>query len=60
MNKSNYSTAEDQAILVSEVMKVDFFRKVVNTIEYETTALGGPDKKHLNHYRWENTNKLLG
>ena len=38
MNKSNYSTAEDQAILVSELMKLDFCRKVVNCIEFETTA----------------------
>ena len=60
MNKSNYSTAEDQAILVSEVMKIEFYRKVVNTIVHETVALSGTDKKNLTNYRWENTNKLLG
>ena len=31
MNKNNYSTAEDQAILISECMKNDAFRTVVGT-----------------------------
>lgn len=36
MNKSNYSTASDQVILVNEIMKIDIVRKVVSTVEYET------------------------
>ena len=44
MNKSNYSSAEDQAILVCECMKIEPFRKVVGTIEYETRALTSNDK----------------
>lgn len=36
MNKSNYSTSEDQAILVKEVMKIEFFRRVVGCKEYDT------------------------
>jgi len=39
MNKSNYSSAEDQAILVTECMKFGAFRKVVNTREYHTQAM---------------------
>ena len=34
MNKNNYSTAEDQAILISECMKNEAFRKVVGTKIY--------------------------
>ena len=36
MNKANYSSAEDMALLVQECMKYDPFRKVVNTREYST------------------------
>ena len=61
MNKSNYSSAEDQAILVSECMKYDPFRKVVNTREYSTQALSGYSfASRPTQYFWENTNKLLG
>lgn len=59
MNKSNYSTAEDQAILVRECMKIDIFRMVVRVSEYETKSVGGIDKKFVTVYKWENTNKLL-
>ena len=38
MNKNNWSSAEDQAILISECMKLDSFRKVVGTKTYETKA----------------------
>lgn len=60
MNKSNYSSAEDQAILVSECMKIDPFRKIVGTKVFETKAISGFNKKDLTQYRWENSNKLLG
>jgi serine-type D-Ala-D-Ala carboxypeptidase (penicillin-binding protein 5/6) len=62
MNKFNYSTASDVAILTAECMKMDLFRKVVGTEEYETQALGGSpniDGK-VNQYKWVNSNKLLG
>ena len=36
MNKHNYSSASDQALLVSECMKIDVFRRVVGTKVYET------------------------
>jgi D-alanyl-D-alanine carboxypeptidase (penicillin-binding protein 5/6) len=57
-NTSNYSTAEDQAILVKEVMTIDPFRKVVGTSYHECYAIGGRDKINT-FYKWENTNKLL-
>lgn len=60
MNKSNYSTAEDQAIMVREIMKSDIVRRVVATTEFETQAIGGRDRQNLTVYNWENTNKLLG
>lgn len=60
MNKNNFSTAEDQAILISECMKIDAFRKVVGTKFYETKAIGSQDRANLTIYRWENSNKLLG
>lgn len=63
MNKNNYSTATDVALLTTECMKNEIFRKVVGTVLYETTALGGSPKNgegKLNKYRWENSNKLLG
>lgn len=44
MNKNNWSTAEDQTILISECMKNDQFRKVVGTKSYETLAHGGNNK----------------
>lgn len=34
MNKSNYSTAEDQVRLVSEIMEIDIVRRVVNTSDF--------------------------
>jgi serine-type D-Ala-D-Ala carboxypeptidase (penicillin-binding protein 5/6) len=58
MNKSNYSSAEDQAILVAECMKIVPFRRIVNTEVYETKPINNSKNPHL--YRWENTNKLLG
>ena len=59
MNKSNYSSAHDQALLVAECMKITPFRRIVNTKVYETKPLNNNTKfPHL--YRWENTNKLLG
>lgn len=36
MNKHNFSTAFDQALLVTECMKLDIFRRVVGTKVYET------------------------
>jgi len=64
MNKLNISTAEDQAVLVNECMRIDFFRKVVGTKNYETVALKGspvnPSNGGISYYRWESTNKLLG
>ena len=41
MNKCNFSTVADVAILTAECMKIDLFRKVVGTIQYETSALSG-------------------
>ena len=60
MNKNNWSTAEDQTILISECMKNETFRKVVGTKSYETLAHGGTRLEGLTQYRWENSNKLLG
>jgi len=60
MNKNNFSTAEDQAILISECMKIDAFRKVVGTKQYATKAIGSFDRQNLTNYKWENSNKLLG
>ena len=63
MNKNNFSTAADQAILVSECMKLDIFRRVVGTKEYSTSALSGSPVGgggFTNSYKWENSNKLLG
>lgn len=60
MNKSNYSCAFDQALLVAECMKIEPFRKIVNTKYFDTKALSGFDRKNLTVYHWENTNKLLG
>lgn len=60
MNVSNYSTAEDQALLVTECMKSDMFRKVVGTVTYETKALSSFEKKNSTLYQWQNTNKLVG
>lgn len=59
MNSSNYSTAEDQAILVKEVMSLEPFRRVVGTSYFETRAIMSRDKLNLTYYRWESTNKLL-
>lgn len=60
MNKNNWSTAEDQTILISECMKNETFRKVVGTKTYETLAHAGTNTKGLTKYKWENSNKLLG
>ena len=59
MNKNNLSSAEDQAILISECMKIDAFRKVVGTKVYETKAYVSTGSNGLTNYKWENTNKLL-
>lgn len=50
MNKNNYSTAEDQAILISECMKNEAFRTVVGTRHYITKAIGGFDRANLTTY----------
>lgn len=60
MNKNNWSSAEDQAILISECMKIDAFRKVVGTKIYETKSYASTNPNGLTNYKWENTNKLLG
>ena len=60
MNKSNFSSAEDMAILVAECMRFDPFRKVVGTINFETKAITSPDRKKPTVYKWTNSNKLLG
>ena len=63
MNKQNFSTAADQAILVSECMKLEVFRRVVATKEYTTSAQSGSPVNSAgftNTYKWENSNKLLG
>ena len=63
MNKNNYSTAADVAMLVSECMKIDVYRKVVGTVTFECLAGPGSSKTEdgkLNKYKWENSNKLLG
>lgn len=62
MNKFNISSAADQALLVTECMKIEQFRKVVGTKTYETKALAGSPKigESVNTYIWENSNKLLG
>ena len=63
MNKFNISTAADVAILTTECMKIDEYRKVVGTVKYECIAGPGSSKTidgKLNKYKWENSNKLLG
>ena len=60
MNKNNWSTAEDQTILISECMKNEQFRKVVGTKTFETTAHGGTKLDAYTNYIWNNSNKLLG
>ena len=51
-NQLNYSTADDQWVLISHMMKSDLFRKVVSTQKYEWS-------NEDSTYIWENTNKLL-
>lgn len=60
VNKCNYTTAQDQAMLVCECMKNEYFRRVVGTIEYETEAVRTPESHMPNVYTWKNSNKLLG
>ena len=63
MNKNNYSTAYDIALLTGECMKIELYRKIVGTKVYETSALSGSPKDgngNLTKYVWENSNKLLG
>lgn len=59
-NKCNYTSAIDQAILVSECMKIEYFRRVVGTINYETSSHGNAHRQLKTHYSWKNSNKLLG
>ena len=63
MNKLNISSAYDVAILVTECMKLEIFRKVVSTKVFQTKALAGSPKDGsgaVTQYHWENSNKLLG
>ena len=55
-NKYNYSTAKDICKLTITCMKLPAFRQVVGTKTFRTSAVNY-DKSH---YKWENTNKLLG
>lgn len=59
MNKHNYSTAHDIALLAEKCMQIEIFRKVVCSQQHETFAIKSKKEK-LTRYRWENTNKLLG
>ena len=60
MNKSNFSSAEDQAALVNTCMRIPIFRRVVGTVTFETESIVDSKKKDPTKYVWENTNKLLG
>ena len=60
MNKSNFSSAEDMALLVAECMRFEPFRKVVGTIDFETKAQNCQERKKPTVYKWKNSNKLLG
>ena len=63
INKNNYSSAYDMAILVCECMKIDLFRQVVRTKHFEAKAASGSPKRNRDNsvslYRWNNSNKLL-
>ena len=54
MNKTNVSTAQDQARMAAEVMKDDYMRMVVGTATFECKAFNTGYR-----YSWENTNRLL-
>ena len=58
MNKNNYSTAEDVAILISEAMRLDSIRRVVGTKEFRAQVKNV--EGHTNEYHWINSNRLLG
>ena len=51
-NSLNYSTAEDQWILISHLMKDELFRKIVSTQSYICSSI-------TSTYEWQNTNQLL-
>ena len=59
MNKYNYSSAHDVVLLIEYCMKMEEFRAVVNTKNFECHAVKS-NRPKLTRYRWENTNKLLG
>ena len=50
--KGNYSTAYDMAIIMSEAIKNNEFKKIVSTKKYSL-------KTNMNTYIWNNKNKLL-
>lgn len=52
VDKGNYSTAYDMAILTSYAMKLDEYRKITVTKSYSL-------KTNKNTYVWKNKNKLL-
>ena len=52
VDKGNYSTAYDMAILTSYAMKLDEYKKIVGTKSYTL-------KTNKNTYVWKNKNKLL-
>lgn len=54
MNKTNVSTAQDQARVAAEIMKDEYMREIVGTRAFECRAFNTGHK-----YYWENTNKLL-
>ena len=58
VNKNNYSTADDIAILISECMKLEKYRQVVGTKEMRVTVSNAKGDKR--QYFWQNSNKLLG
>ena len=53
-NKLNYSCAEDQAILITECMKLKQYRTIVGTKKYIVSL-----SKTNRDYFWENGNVLL-
>lgn len=55
INKFNYSTAYDMALLTTQCMKSPVFREVVKTRIYKCS----PSNHKAYIYVWENTNKLL-
>jgi D-alanyl-D-alanine carboxypeptidase len=57
INKFNYSTAYDMAVLTGHCMRYSLFRKIVKTGTYRAY----PRNRECTEppYIWENTNKLL-